>query len=516
MAWRILTALLLAGLLDVLLPWPVWLRGAFVFGGAGALVLGLRRVRQHSLALMSRPAAQIARVVETTLPELDNALIHAVQFGPLLTLSVSPSGAAWMRREVARAETALAALSPAAWLPAAPLRQARRALLLAVGAVLLTALLFPRACRFELPRFLQFWQDAPPFTLTDFVVIPPGATLRAGDNLTITVRVGGLRPRTLQLVSEPEGTGSQSLPLTLADADTYTAQLESLTRPTQIYVLADTGRSARYRISIAPPDANANGKTTPLKENGEESEKRAKGGNRSGGSADEAARTRAVRDLMGGQSRLARQIQRAADAPTGKAKGTNSHGQSAKPPSLSAAMAGLRQQQTALANRALAQSLRAGAGGVKSSDAPLKSAPRSARRAQALDRAAQIMQEAARAPDPAAMLRFARRAAQQLSRALPPANPDKARPDGKSPASDALPSSTSGGNHSGSVVVIRTSGTAGGTVTPALPTVRASGGQAAPDQAGTPDPVTDATTARYPAEYRRLVRDYFRAVAGGH
>ncbi len=36
-----------------------------------------------------------------------------------------------------------------------------------------------------------------------------------------------------------------------------------------------------------------------------------------------------------------------------------------------------------------------------------------------------------------------------------------------------------------------------------------------PGAARPPSAVSDANASRYPAEYRRLVRDYFRAVAGG-
>src|SRR5438445_113945 len=77
--WRWLA--LVAGLfvLDLLLGLPVWLRWAGLIGQAGFILWSLRAIltRQARLRVETERAA---RLVEERHPELDNALINAVQF----------------------------------------------------------------------------------------------------------------------------------------------------------------------------------------------------------------------------------------------------------------------------------------------------------------------------------------------------------------------------------------------------------------------------------------------------
>src|SRR5262245_59909242 len=92
-AYRALAALLAVGTLDVVLPLPNAIRGLFFLGWAGCILvsaLGERAKRRlmrhpHSESRDETPTldaweAQIARAIEEERPELDNALIHAVQF----------------------------------------------------------------------------------------------------------------------------------------------------------------------------------------------------------------------------------------------------------------------------------------------------------------------------------------------------------------------------------------------------------------------------------------------------
>ena len=123
----------------------------------------------------------------------------------MLAGSCGQPGAIFRHREIERAARLAAQLPLREVVDRAPLRHARRALLAASLFALATVALFPRAWRFELPRFLAFWTDALPFTLTDFTVTPRGVRLFSGDGLTITVRVGGLRPHRLELITEQAG-----------------------------------------------------------------------------------------------------------------------------------------------------------------------------------------------------------------------------------------------------------------------------------------------------------------------
>jgi hypothetical protein len=264
-AWKVLALLLFAGTLDLLWPWPALLRAGCMLGvGGWALWKSLRfppvLPGDEGGTEPAAPEAALARAIERRRPELDNALIHAVQFGPTVALPSDHPVAIFRHRELVRAARLAVQLPLQEVVDRAPLQNTRRTLLAVTLGTLLTIALFPRAWRFELPRFFAFWTDALPFTLTDFTVTPRGVRLFPGDGLAITVHVGGLLPHRLELITEQAGQPDQTLPLTAADTDVYEARLEGLTRDTWYYVAADTGRSARYLAQIAPrppPQATA-------------------------------------------------------------------------------------------------------------------------------------------------------------------------------------------------------------------------------------------------------------------
>ena len=244
--WRAGFVLLTAFALDMVWPWPSPLRALFMIVWAGGIGFGgLRSWRQERRA---RPREeQVAREIEALHPGLDNALIHAVQFGAQPTLTGTQADL--IRRELARAEQEAARLSPESGVARAPMQRQRLGFLLVAGFVLLTAVLTPRAYRFELPRFFAPWLDTPPFTLTDFDVSPAGAVVRSGESLVVSVRVGGWLPHQLELMT---GSGKTLQPTTLtATGDgTYVAQLDRLTQDTAYFVAADTGRSPRYLVHV--------------------------------------------------------------------------------------------------------------------------------------------------------------------------------------------------------------------------------------------------------------------------
>lgn len=247
--WQAVAGLLAAGLLDMLVPWPAAARGVFLATLGGGILWRLRRARKRERPDRLRPE-QVAREIEAQRPELDNALIHAVQFSPSVENEHNRLSAELMRREIERAEQEAARLPVSQVVERAAVERGRRALLLVGGGVLLTALLFPRAYRFEVPRFFLFWTDAPPFTLTDFDISPIRARVRSGSGLTITARLGGLMPKRVELITGRAGEPNRTLPLMMVDTAVHTAQLEGLTRDTWYYVAADTGRSARYWIEV--------------------------------------------------------------------------------------------------------------------------------------------------------------------------------------------------------------------------------------------------------------------------
>ncbi|MCS6777976.1 MAG: hypothetical protein RMJ43_06970 [Chloroherpetonaceae bacterium] len=247
--------LFLSGMLDLLWPWPAPARGLFLLAWLGYQGIQLRRLFLHPEDRIgvteNTRAARTARAIEKALPELDNALIHAVQFGT--QLPEEPLQRALARQELTRAESQASTVVPEQVIP-------RDALLRTLGVTAgifalfaLTAWVFPRAYRFELPRFLAFWQDHPPFTLTDFRVHPGDTRVRAGDTVPITVVVRGLQPERLEIVVEPSGEPASAILLTPESDETHTAYLEAVHSNLSYYVQADTGRSQRFRVRVDTP-----------------------------------------------------------------------------------------------------------------------------------------------------------------------------------------------------------------------------------------------------------------------
>src|SRR5947209_4983786 len=211
--WRWLA--LVAGLfgLDLLLGLPVWLRWAGLMGQAGFVLWSLRALLTRQARLRVE-AERAARLVEERHPGLDNALINAVQFQRSID-AVPPAQASLMRREMERAESAVTQVSVSDAVDRTPEQRALRMLAAFAGAWLLVALLFPSGFGTVLPRLLMPWMDAstPPFSLTRFDVRPPGATVRFGDSLAISVSVTGPQPDSLALMTRTPHTSWRRIAL---------------------------------------------------------------------------------------------------------------------------------------------------------------------------------------------------------------------------------------------------------------------------------------------------------------
>ncbi|HZO88797.1 MAG TPA: hypothetical protein VFB38_10715 [Chthonomonadaceae bacterium] len=516
-AWRVLALLLAAGTLDMLWPWPTTLRGLFLLALiAYEMLTGARAWRQ---AQQVPREEQIAREIEAQRPELDNALIHAVQFGPLLARHPDLPEAPLLRREIARAEREAARLPVADLVDRAPLRRERRALFCLLGGLLLTALLFPRAYRFELPRFLAFWGDYPPFTLTDFDVSPIGAHVRPGEGVTVTVRVAGLMPRRVELLTGLAGEAGQIAPLDPVESGLYTTRLERLTRATWFRVVADTGQTRRFWIQVDALPAQRQGSNSP-----------AQSPQASPIPTPYRAPLEALRRLAADQARLAAEM---------AANARQDH-----PARQTAA---LRRRQRDLLQRArdLARQMRA-LGRDSAQHGQDKGLQRQlARMAQALARAQNAMQAALSASQPGRLPPHAQVAARELRQVIWEAGENREgtleAADRRQPTSARIVSEGSaqggysvlrpGASGDGTGASVQQAGGTGRTLRGAFSPSRTAKGsgpsgersgqlngdlqEKAAAASGTPPRGTDRAASRYPVEYRRLVQDYFKAVAGG-
>jgi hypothetical protein len=249
LAARAAGLLLIVMALDVFFPLTNLLRGFFMIGLTAWVIYRVCTLRARMRGERLR-LERAARLLESRHPELENALINALQFSEKMDERSGDPSTALMRREMARAELEAERLSVDDAVDMSAIKRARLPVLLIACLVLLTVVLIPRFWRFEVPRFLLFGADLPPFTLTDFHVSPRGAHVKYGGSVAITVKVGGLMPESLTLVTQTGRQPEQNTPLYTAETGVYKQTLENLTDDTRFYVRANTGRSARYLIAV--------------------------------------------------------------------------------------------------------------------------------------------------------------------------------------------------------------------------------------------------------------------------
>lgn len=253
LAWRWLA--ILAGLfvLDLVVTLPAWCRWIGLIGQATFLVYGIAAIVKSNRTAGSGDE-WAARVIEARHPEIDNALIHAVQFERSRG-ALPPEQEALIERELTRAAAAASAL-PAREAAGSPGERAalkRMAGFLCAWAFV--GLTFSGGFMAVMPRLFLPWLDeiTPPYSPTHFDVRPQGATVRYDDSLGISVKTSGATPENMALMTKA-GSGSwHRIALQSESGNLYSVKLDGLREETSYYVQGSTGRSALYHITVTRP-----------------------------------------------------------------------------------------------------------------------------------------------------------------------------------------------------------------------------------------------------------------------
>lgn len=139
--------------------------------------------------------------------------------------------------------------------PDTPARQGAIAATAIVAGMLFAAVVAPVLTQTEWLRFADPFGDHPPYSRTHFHVEPGDTSVRYGDGLEILVTVTGQPIDDLELVlrTSPDGrkTHDERLPMFFDVAGQWKASVSSITSPVQYFVQARTGRSRRFKISVA-------------------------------------------------------------------------------------------------------------------------------------------------------------------------------------------------------------------------------------------------------------------------
>lgn len=252
--WMALVGLFFA--VDLVFPLPFWLRWICLLGQIAFVSWSVREAwqTQRHLANEQNQPEWAARVMEAQHPEVDSALINAVQFQRALGRT-SAEQLPFVQREIARAETSVATVSVREDINRIPERKALKMLLCGCGAWLLLALLFPSGWRAVMPRLFMPWMDdlTPPWSLTQYKLSPRGASVSYGESLNVAVEISGPMPKSLSLMTKTAKSGWRSIALDSEEPGKYSLTLDALREDTKFYVQGDNSRSARYMAHILQP-----------------------------------------------------------------------------------------------------------------------------------------------------------------------------------------------------------------------------------------------------------------------
>lgn len=251
--WRWMALVGALFVLDLLFGLPVWLRWVGLAGQALFLIVHAYRFAARP---MRRPVSpeRAARLVEDRHPEVDNALINAVQFERSLA-SATPEQAALMRREMERGEGAAAAMPLEDAIDRSGERRALRLFLICIASWTLVTVVFPGGVFAVLPRLFAPWMDdlTPPFSLTKYDIRPPGATVKYGDSLNVAITLRGPQPENLVLMTRTANSEWRQIHLDSGEPGTYAANLSDLREDTWYFAAGGGSRSARYRVHVVRP-----------------------------------------------------------------------------------------------------------------------------------------------------------------------------------------------------------------------------------------------------------------------
>lgn len=253
LGWRWLA--LLAGflVLDLLAPVAVPLRWL----GLGALVvypIGTALYIRRRIARRDFPEEHAARMVEEGHPELENALINAIQFQRVVD-GAPDVQAGLMRHEIDRAERAVATTRIDDVVSRQGEHRARLLLFGALAVWVASFVVIPSVVFTILPRLFMPWMDdvTPPFSLTKLDITPKGASVRYGGAVLVNVALQGPVPENLVLATRGAKGDWKEVPLESTEPGKYALTLSGLREDTWIVAQGGGARSGRYLVKVVLP-----------------------------------------------------------------------------------------------------------------------------------------------------------------------------------------------------------------------------------------------------------------------
>jgi len=258
LGWHWLTGLAVLLLADLVFAVPVWFRWLGLLALIAYPVFRAVVIRR-TIVGREFPPEHAARLVEEGHPELNNALINAIQFERVVD-SAPDAQAGLMRIEISRAQSAATTARVDRVVSRTGEHRARILLFSAAGIWIAACILLPGVVFTILPRLFAPWLDdiTPPFSLTKIDLSPKGTSIRYGGNLTVNVALQGPIPESLTLATRSTKGDWTDTPLQTTEPGKYALTLSNLREDTWIMARGAGGwggssRSARYLVKVVQP-----------------------------------------------------------------------------------------------------------------------------------------------------------------------------------------------------------------------------------------------------------------------
>ena len=205
---------------------------------------------QHRAVSRSR---MLTRMIEEKHPELQNALINAVDFSDQLDRDKHRKITAdLMYRAICDAQARLDELPDLKALRPPSLKREVYVLLALAGTTIVLAVAAFHVFSAIVPRYVLPFGDYPPYCATRFDVQPAGTTVDYGDNQKIVVTTSGRLPESVSLVLRSlDGVELAAFPMFASNEGIFFQTIENVQDDVDYFARTGRGRSKRYRLSTA-------------------------------------------------------------------------------------------------------------------------------------------------------------------------------------------------------------------------------------------------------------------------
>lgn len=195
----------------------------------------------------------IARIIEKTNPDMDNALINAIEFSEQIEKGdIGNASRDLMTSGIDLGISGLEDVENFASLSPQMFVRERKIFFGVIIVWAVSAIFFFSWFFTEAARFINPYGDHPPYSATKIKVDPAGAVVEYGDDLIVNAIVKGKMPKDLTLVMrEPRGSEISDVGMFNSSEGEFFQTIENIRTEMEYFIRFEGSRSKYFRITLA-------------------------------------------------------------------------------------------------------------------------------------------------------------------------------------------------------------------------------------------------------------------------